>query len=67
VEASFLSLLKELSGHPEYMRLLRLAEEMRPALPEWDRHNDNTNEWKEKSAMRQGFDLCLAIFSPSKK
>jgi len=37
---------------------------MRPALPEWDRAADNTEEWKEKSAMRQGFDLALSIFRP---
>ena len=46
------------------MRLLKMAEEMRPELPHWDRAQDNTEEWKEKSAMRQGFDLALSIFRP---
>jgi hypothetical protein len=59
-----MSLLRELAGNPEYMRLLKMAEEMRPELPHWDRAQDNTEEWKEKSAMRQGFDLALSIFRP---
>jgi hypothetical protein len=59
-----MSLLRELAGNPEYMRLLKQAEAMRPELPHWDRNADNVEEWKEKSAMRQGFDLALAIFRP---
>jgi hypothetical protein len=59
-----MSLLRELAGHPEYMALLKKAEAMRPALPEWDRGADNVEEWKEKSAMRQGFDLALSLFQP---
>jgi hypothetical protein len=59
-----LSLLRELAGHPEYVKLLKLAEEMKPALPEWDVASDNVDDWKMKSAMRQGFELCLVIFRP---
>lgn len=58
-------LLKELAGHPEWMRLQKLADTMRPTLPNWDRSQDNVEEWKEKSAMQAGFDLCLAIFRPN--
>lgn len=59
-----MSLLRELAGHPEYVRLLKEAEKARPALPEWDLAQNNVEEWKHKSAMRQGFDLALAIFKP---
>jgi len=59
-----MSLLRELAGHPEYTAMLKKAQEMMPALPEWDPKNDNTEEWKQKSAMRHGFELCLAIFQP---
>lgn len=37
---------------------------MRPTLPVWDINQDNTDDWKRKSAMQEGFDLCLAIFRP---
>ena len=59
-----MSFLKDIAGHPEYMRMLEQAKSMRPELPAWDAKNDNTDEWKEKSAMQQGFDLCLTVFSP---
>lgn len=59
-----MSLLRELAGHPEYVRMLKTAKEMTPDLPEWDPEKDNVDEWKQKSAMRHGFELCLAIFTP---
>lgn len=59
-----MSLLRELAGHPEYVRMLKQAKEMTPDLPEWDPAVDNVDEWKQKSAMRQGFELCLAVFTP---
>lgn len=46
------------------MALLKMAEKMRPELPDWDLAQNNVEEWKQKSAMRQGFDLALAIFKP---
>jgi hypothetical protein len=59
-----MSLLKELAGHPEYAAMLKKAEREKPPLPQWDPQKDNTEEWKHASAMRQGFELCLLIFSP---
>lgn len=59
-----MSLLRELAGHPEYVALLKMAEKMRPELPDWDLAQNNVEEWKQKSAMRQGFDLALALFTP---
>jgi hypothetical protein len=44
--------------------MVKQAEAMRPELPNWDRSQDNTEEWKEKSAMQHGFDLCLSVFRP---
>lgn len=59
-----MSLLREIAGHPEYIAMLKAAEKMMPELPEWDPARDNIEEWKQKSAMRHGFELCLAIFRP---
>lgn len=56
--------MKELEGHPVYMRLCNAAKDKRPTIPQWDSNTDNTNDWKRKSAMQEGFDLCLAIFAP---
>ena len=45
-----------------------VAEELKPQLPYWqiDANNgkDNTDDWKRKSAMLEGFELCLQIFKP---
>lgn len=46
------------------MRLCNVAKDKRPTIPQWDSNTDNTNDWKRKSAMQEGFDLCLAIFAP---
>ena len=47
--------------------MLNKAEEIRPQLPVWDLKNpESVDEWKQKSAMQAGFDLCLAVFKPSK-
>lgn len=59
-----MSLLRELSGHPEYVRMLKQAAEMRPTIPNWDSKTNNVDEWKEKSAMQQGFDLAMTVFTP---
>lgn len=59
-----MSLLRELAGHPEYMRILKQADTMTPELPQWDVSANNVDEWKYKSAMREGFLLCLALFRP---
>lgn len=61
-----MSLLKELAGHPEWVGLLKAAEKMAPELPEWDPKNpESVDEWKHKSAMRAGFELCFQIFNPA--
>ena len=63
-----MSFLKELAGHPEYRQLLALAEQQKPSVPGWEvdqvSGRDNTDEWKKKSALRDGYELCLALFTP---
>lgn len=60
-----MSLLRELSGHPEYVRILKNADELRPTIPAWDTENPlSVENWKHKSAMQEGFDLCLLLFKP---
>lgn len=59
-----MSFLKELGGHPDYQRMLNQAKALRPSLPPWDSAQDNTDAWKEASAMQKGFDLAMSVFTP---
>ncbi len=54
--------LHETMGDVEYKRLLNKVKDSRPAVPAWDGKSDNTDDWKHKSAMQEGYDLCLATF-----
>lgn len=54
--------LQEKIGDVEYRRLLNKVKEARPTIPSWDAKTDNADEWKHKSAMQEGYDLCLATF-----
>ena len=58
-------ILQEALGDVEYKRLLNKMKDARPAVPAWDGKSDNTDDWKHKSAMQEGFDLCLATFGIS--
>lgn len=53
-----------LANHPEWLDALDKAKRMRPVIPQWDANQDNTEDWKRKSAMQEGFDLALQIFAP---
>jgi hypothetical protein len=53
--------IAEIKEHPAFPALVELLEANIPALPEFDPERDNTEEWKQKSGMRKGFVLCLAI------
>lgn len=63
-----MSFLRELASHPEYKKLLKTAEDKKPILPIWEvdqiSGKDNAEDWKRKSAMREGFELCLMLFTP---
>jgi hypothetical protein len=61
------SILKELAGDPRWIGLIKAAEKMRPDVPAWNPAEANVEDWKHKSAMRDGFDLCLQIFTEVKK
>jgi len=56
-------ILKDLAGHPDWMALIKAVEQMRPQVPSWDANTDNTEDWKRKSAMQEGFDLCFQAFT----
>lgn len=62
-----MSLLKQLSGHPEYEALLKRAERERPIIPPWAVASNNVEDWKRQSSMQEGFDLCMAIWAPGWK
>lgn len=46
-------------GEVEFKRFLHRAKEARPYIPAWDSKADNSDDWKHKSAMQEGFDLCI--------
>ncbi len=46
------------------MALLKNANKAKPDLPSWDDKANNVEEWKKKSAMREGFELALSFFTP---
>jgi hypothetical protein len=59
-----LSFLKDLGSHPDYQRLLNSAKEKRPVIPAWEPGADNTEQWKDASAMQRGFDIAMLHFTP---
>lgn len=55
--------IKEIHEHPLFPALLKRFEENRPVLPEFDPVKNNVEEWKQKSGMKKGFSLCLALLN----
>jgi hypothetical protein len=51
--------LQESMGDVEFKRFLHRARESRPQVPAWDSKSDNSEDWKHKSAMQEGYDLCI--------
>lgn len=51
--------LQETMGEVEFKRFLHRAKEARPQIPAWDSKADNADDWKHKTGMQEGFDLCL--------
>lgn len=58
--------MRELAGHPEFIRLVKHADQECPQIVPWNGKND-PDEWKRSSAMRDGFELAMQIFSPGWK
>lgn len=57
-----MSITKDLMGNQQWLDLIKAAEKMRPEVPAWDPSKDNAEDWKHKSAMRDGWDLCWQVF-----
>ena len=59
--------LLHMGSHPYFQTVKKELEEGIPPIPEYDPVSDNTNDWKNKSAMRSGYMLCLARLGLSLK
>jgi crotonobetainyl-CoA:carnitine CoA-transferase CaiB-like acyl-CoA transferase len=59
----FKSYYKWLNEQELYRTLCRHAAQQKPELPEFDQFADNTEDWKHRSGMRQGFDLAFALLT----
>ena len=53
------SYLKALRETLEFQDLIKQIKKLEPVVPEWTPTEDNTDEWKSKSMMLKGFNLCL--------
>ena len=54
--------LEALRSTQEFQELLGRVKAHRPTVPAHNPDKDNTEDWKARSAMKQGFDLCLTLF-----
>ena len=43
--------------------IIKELNKLRPSLPSWDPNNDNTENWKERSAKQAGFDLAMTVLA----
>ncbi len=55
--------LSNLRATKDYRDMMNAVAENRPQVLTYDYNNDNTDEWKYKSAMQQGFDLCFRLLT----
>jgi len=55
-------LLLEVNSDPRWQLLIKEVESRRPVIPKYNPNKDNTEDWKHKCALQQGFDLCAQIF-----
>ena len=55
--------LEEVQNHPAFPELMKRIDSNRPNIPEFDPNNVNEEDWKHKSGMKQGYNLCLALFN----
>jgi hypothetical protein len=51
--------LLEINSDPRYTQLISEILKQRPVVPLHNPRNDNTEEWKAKSAEQRGFDIWL--------
>lgn len=55
-----------LSEDMMYQNILKDAIKSRPLIPGYNSKEDNTEEWKSKSMMQLGFDLCYQAITGKK-
>lgn len=55
-------LVYAIHSHPQFDLLIEALKAARPIVPSHDPGNDNTEQWKQRSAQQAGFDLCLSLF-----
>lgn len=60
---NFKSYQKWLNEQELFRTLAKDVANKKPILPPFDIQNDNTDEWKAKSGMRQGFDLAFRLLT----
>ena len=53
--------IAEIQLRAEFPALVDLLSAGRPIVPDYDPVSGNTELWKHKSGMKQGYDLCLAL------
>lgn len=58
---NYAELIYAIHGHQQYKFLEEVLRQTRPVIPSHDPLNDNTGQWKQRSAMQAGFDLCLSL------
>jgi hypothetical protein len=56
-------LLKDIQENPLYPALLEKLIHNRPQIPAFDIVKQNEDDWKMKSSMQKGYDLCLSNFN----
>lgn len=55
--------IAEFQEHPLYPELRVRFKSQRPIIPVFYPQGGNEDEWKVKSGMQQGFDLCLSLLN----
>lgn len=60
-------LLIELYADPRFEKLIQEIMKHRPVVPNHNPREDNTEEWKAKSAEQRGFDIWCTYFKTLEK
>lgn len=55
-------LIFQFHQHPYAEHFIQELLAARPVIPPHDAKQDNTEDWKAKSAQQKGFDLCCSFF-----
>lgn len=55
--------LLEFKAHPLFPELSARFKHQRPKIPVFNSKTSNDDDWKIKSGMQVGFDLCLSLLN----